>query len=201
MQMCPFQIERKREIDKWLISKSTFQSIHHSQHPPHPQSKAELEDSVLLLFRLHSVPRRAARSAPSPVQWLVGRPLVNPSRGGAGGVLKKFSRKQETTRDQILLRSKHEALNDTAARAQKWDNAEKEQTYWDAEAQRLVLFSLWGARVWTRRSGWSDRQCCRTARGTMGKLRGATGRPSHPSGNSGTRGLLRRGSKNYWTQN
>ena len=119
MQMCPFQIERKREIYKWLISKSTFQSIHHSQHPPHPQSKAELEDSVLLLFRLDSVPRRAARSAPSPVQWLVGRPLVNPSRGGAGGVLKKFSRKQETTRDQILLRSKHEALNDTAARAQK----------------------------------------------------------------------------------
>jgi len=54
----------------------------------------------------------------------VGRPLVNPGGGGAGlsRLLKKFSRKprQETTRDQILLRLKREALNDTAAaRAQK----------------------------------------------------------------------------------
>jgi len=50
----------------------------------------------------------------------VGRPLVNPGGGGAGlsRLLKKFSRKprQETTRDQILLmRSKRETLNDTAA--------------------------------------------------------------------------------------
>ena len=95
--------------------------------PPKPTSTSSAEQSraggqrvVVVLSRLRAAPGRT-RSAPSPVQWLVGRPLVNPSRGGAGGVLKKFSRKprQETTRDQILLRSKHEALNDTAARAQK----------------------------------------------------------------------------------
>ena len=90
---------RKRE-NKRLIFKSSFQCNHHSKHPA-PQSR-EGQQGVVVVSTFAAPSRAAiqpARSTPSPVQWLVVRPLVNPARGG---VAKKFSRKkprQETTRD------------------------------------------------------------------------------------------------------
>ena len=66
-----------------MSGKSRSQLSNLFQHPPYPQSRAGTQRIVVV--SLHAVPRQPAHPIhpASPAQWLVVRPLVNPSGGGA----------------------------------------------------------------------------------------------------------------------
>ena len=83
------------KIDEWLIWKSTFQSVHQSQHPAHPQSRAERKKTAsccCLSRRLRAAP--AARSQSGSV-----------ARGAAPGEPGRRRSGLEQTFEEILTQT------------------------------------------------------------------------------------------------